>query len=225
MSRYDMYRLIHKGLRALSAEVLVDCARLDAADLSAVDTQVGRVRYLLDFCQGHLEHEDRHVHPAMEARAPGSTATVAADHLHHGEVLASLRAACDRLEAALPADRADAAHALYLELSVFVGENLVHMHMEETHNNAILWDCYSDDELRAIEGALVADLTPAEMTQTLRWMVPAATPDERAAFLSGLRQAVPMAVFDELLGIVTPHLSPSDLAKLGAALSLRASAA
>lgn len=225
MSRYDMYRLIHKGLRAFASDVLVSFGRLDADDPADVAAEIGRVRAFLDFCANHLEHENLHVHPAMETRAPGSTATVAADHAGHLDEIHSLRAACALLESAAPARRADIAHALFLELAVFVGQNLVHMNVEETHNNTVLWQAYSDDELRAIEGAIVASQSPAEMSETLRWMLPAATPAERAAFLGGLRQAVPPAVFDDLLAIVTPHLSPADLAKLDAALAVAAPAA
>ncbi|MGC2856553.1 hemerythrin domain-containing protein [Novispirillum sp. DQ9] len=225
MTRYNMYRLIHKGVRALTAGVLVDFGRLDAADDAERAALVARVRDLLDFCHHHMDNEDRHVHPAMEARAPGSTAAVAADHVHHLHGIESLRAACDRLEAAAPAARAEAAHALYLELAVFVGENMVHMNVEETANNAVLWRCYSDAELQGIEAAIVASLAPPDMAQTLRWMVPSATPAERADFLLRVRAMVPTPVFADILGMVTPHLGAIDRAKLDAALAPRATAA
>lgn len=225
MTRYNMYRLIHKGVRVLTSEMLVDFGRLDTGDAAETAALVARVRALLEFCHHHMENEDRHVHPAMEARAPGSTATVAADHRHHLEGITSLHAACARLEAAAPAERAEVAHALYLELAVFVGENMVHMNLEETRNNAVLWQHFSDDELRTIEAGIVASLPPADMAETLRWMVPAASPAERAAFLRSLRDAVPPPVFDDILGVVTPHLSPANRAKLDAALTPRASAA
>ncbi len=217
--RYNMYRLIHKGLRAYAAETLTALGRMDADDPADVAAVCGRVGAFLDFCHHHMGNEDRHVHPAMEARAPGSTAIVAADHVHHAEAI-------DRLKASLAdAGRgAEAAHALYLDLAVFIGENLEHMNVEETHNNAVLWRCYDDDELAAIERSIVAALPPEEMAATLRWMVPSATPAERAAFLCGLREAVPAPVFSDIIALVSPHLSASDIAKLDGVLGQRAAA-
>lgn len=218
-SRYNMYRLIHKGLRAYAAEILTALGRLDADDPAEVAAVCGRVDAFLDFCHHHMGNEDRHVHPAMEARAAGSTATVAADHVHHG-------AAIGRLKATLANARrdAEAVHALYLDLAVFIGENLEHMNVEETHNNAVLWRCYDDSELAAIERSIVAALPPEEMAATLRWMVPSATPAERAAFLSSLREAVPAPVFADIMALVSPHLSTSDVAKLDAVLGHRVAA-
>lgn len=223
--RYNMYRLIHKGVRVLTSETLVAVGRMDSDDPAEVTETCRRVRSMLDFCHHHMDNEDRYVHPVMEARAVGSTATVSGDHAHHLESIESLRKACDRLEAAAPAERAEAAHALYLELAVFVGENLVHMNMEESEHNTILWRCYSDIELIAVERGIVGSMPREAMAETLRWMVPSASPGERAAFLCGLRNALPPPVFEDILDIVTPHLGAVDRAKLDTALGRHATAA
>ncbi len=52
---------------------------------------------------------------------------------------------------------------LYLSLSFFIAENLAHMYREETETTRLLWRLYSDDELRGIEGAIVASESPEQL--------------------------------------------------------------
>ena len=54
-------------------------------------------------------------------------------------------------------NRAAALGTLYQRLALFVADNYEHMSEEETHNQSVLWDTYTDDELRAIEGAIVRE--------------------------------------------------------------------
>jgi len=56
--------------------------------------------------------------------------------------------------------RAALAQRLYRHLALFIGENLQHMQVEETENNAALWALYSDDELAAIHDRLLASVPP-----------------------------------------------------------------
>jgi len=225
MPRYDMYRLIHKGLRALMADTLTALGSLDCDDPIELADVLGRVRGLLDFCRSHLAHEDGFVHPAMEAREPGSAGEALSDHAEHEREIAGLEAAVAAVEAAPGGERAAAAHALYRGLAVFVGENLVHMDHEESHNNAVLWRRYRDDELVAIEQAIVASQPPEEQMVTIRWIVAAASPAERAGFLGAIRDAAPPEVFGAILDMVQAHLRPADRAKLARALSRPALAA
>ncbi|MGQ9367910.1 hemerythrin domain-containing protein [Azospirillum sp. ST 5-10] len=223
--RYEIYRLIHKGLRAFMADTLLAVGSLDGDDEAAVADALGRVRGLADFCRRHLEHENGFVHPAMEARAPGSTRDTAGDHEHHEADIEALESAVAEVASRRGAERAAAAQALYRRLCVFVGENLVHMEQEEGRNTAVLWRTHSDEELMALERAIVAAQPPEEQMLGLRWMVAAATPAERAELLGGVRAAVPPEVFGGILDTVMRPLAAADRAKLQRALATPALAA
>ena len=107
---------------------------------------------------------------------------------------------------------------LYRRLGVFVAENLEHMHVEETANNAVLWATHTDEELVEIQHAIVASVSPAMMAAFLRWAVPAMTPVERAGLFTGMQAGAPRAVFERMLATARPHLSERDWTKLTAAL-------
>jgi hypothetical protein len=65
---------------------------------------------------------------------------------------------------------------LYRALALFVADNFQHMQVEETAHNAVLWAAYRDDELMAIEQAIVASIPPDAMAEALHWFLPALTP-------------------------------------------------
>lgn len=216
--RYDPYLIVHKGLRALMFETLQRVGRMDPDDDEDTAQALARLRELVSLAGTHLHHEDLFVHPAMEARAPGSTGHAVAGHHSHREALAALLDGCVRVEESSGRGRAAAALALYRSLALFVAEDLEHMHVEETENNAVLWATHSDAELMALVQRLVASIDPATNAIFSRWMVAASTPAERATLLRGARQAMPSAAFDAMLQGVTQRLDARDRVKLAEAL-------
>lgn len=213
--RHDIYAFIHKGLRAFMAHTLVRVGRLDAHDSADIAVVSEEVRALLDICEHHLENENRHVHPAMEARQPGSCADAAAEHEAHALEIAQLRWLLERVPG-----NDEAAQGLYRRLSDFVGHNFEHMGKEEREHNAVLWAHYSDDEIRAIEHAIVSGEAPDRLQLAMRWMLPHMTPNERAGMLGGMRRTAPAEVFDGVLNLIRPLLGGRDWRKLTLALGI-----
>jgi hypothetical protein len=70
-----------------------------------------------------------------------------------------------------------------------VADNFEHMAVEESRHNQALWAAYTDGELMELHGRIMASIGPQEMSETLRWMIPALTPVERAQLIGGLPPA------------------------------------
>jgi hypothetical protein len=219
-ARPNIYGPIHKGLRALMAHTLILLGRSDWHDDADRAAALTALEELLDFCSGHLRHENEFVHTAMAARRPGSTAKVVEDHHGHEQAIAALRRLAAHIDDSRGAARDAAAFDLYSQLACFVAENYEHMHYEETHNNRVLWDAYSDADIMALHGRLVASLTPAETMQSMRWMLPNINHAERVVLLTGMRAAAPPPAFAAVLQMLQPLLSEADWSKLGTALEL-----
>jgi len=218
--RVDLYAGIHKALRALMADTLLAVGRMDTGDELELVQTTQRVVELLDFCRSHLAHENEHVHTAMEARAPGASAAIAHEHEEHERHIAELGGLAIALRTTPHPDRAGAAQALYRSLALFIADNFHHMHVEETAHNAVLWARYTDAELIAIHGALVASIPPDEMMFTLRWLVPFMNPAERLDLLSGMQANAPAPAFQAALDTVRPYLTTAEWAKLARGLGL-----
>ncbi len=215
--RVDLYGPIHKALRLLMTDTLQRMGWLDADDAAEVAATLRQVDGLLDACRSHVAKENKFVHSAIEARCPGHTERIAAEHDAHLDAIAALGAEVATLRA-MP--NAAAAQRLYTHLARFVGENLEHMHVEETQHNAALWAAYNDAELLEIHQRILAAIEPAEMAMVLRWMVPALSPTERALMLGDMQQQMPPEAMRAVLEIVRPHLNDTAWGKLARALNI-----
>jgi iron-sulfur cluster repair protein YtfE (RIC family) len=218
-NRVDLYAGIHKALRAFLCDTLTRLARLDLDDGNEVSGTLGQVRDLLEFCEHHIANEERFVHPAMEARRPGSAAGTAAEHEHHAADLAAMRADCAAIEARAGAEREAAWRRLQHRLAQFTGDSLLHMEAEETANNAVLQACYSDAELIDLHRQIIASLPPEEMAADLRWILAGSSPAERVQVMAGIRADAPPPVFDALLELARQSLDAGAWNKLAAALA------
>lgn len=206
LTRHDIYRWIHKALRARMCRVLLVAGQLDVGDSDSLRNALDEVDSLLAQCRAHLQHENDFVHAAMEAVQPGSSVPAADDHADHEAHIGTLCAA----SAALRREpTADGALRLYHALALFVSENLAHMHMEETEHNAVLWRHCTDAQIQAIEQRIHASLPPAEMMDTLPWLSTGLNASERAQLMQGLQQAMPAPVFEAALAkAMAPLLEP-----------------
>jgi hypothetical protein len=223
--RFDMYGFIHKALRQAMAHTLRGLGALDASEADERKAVLDNVDSLLALLRSHLQHENDFVHTAIEARQPGGAHQTADDHLEHQEAICNLE---DESRALRDIGDAHADHRLllaqrlYRHLAVFVGENLVHMHVEETRNNATLWALYSDDELIAIHDRLIASIAPAEMTTVARWMAAALSVPELTVMFGDMRNKAPLPAFEALLGVARVQLDERRWAQLARALGVAA---
>jgi len=217
VARFDLYRAVHKGLRAFMADTLLRVGSTDPADAVECRESAEQLRSLLQVCGKHLQHENDFLHTAMERRAPGSAGRANREHEGHVAEIAALSAWLDQALATPAAEQAAAWHHLYLALSRFVAENIEHMLLEEREHNAALWRHYSDEELHAIHDALVSSIPGEEMALHFRWMLPQLSHPERVAMLGGMRQGMPPEVFTTQLDMARPLLNARAWHKLQAA--------
>ena len=218
--RFDIYALIHKGLRAHLLHTLGALGRCDWQDCGEARAVLAELQDLLAFCRSHIDHEDALVHPALEQRRPGATRYSSAAHRLHRQEMDELSNLAEQVTHLPALRRGDITHRLYRRVARFVAENLEHMEQEERDNNRLLWETHSDAELIALEQRIVASVPPEEMRRVLYWMLPALTPNERASFLLELRAKAPAAMVSATLETLRGQLSPKHQAHLDAALGL-----
>jgi len=220
MQRHDIYGPIHKGIRLALSDLLVRLGNTDFADETAARELLGAVRRQLILSAGHLHHEEVEIHGALEARAPGATLTLQADHDHHRRAFETLEAAIDAVEAAPPTERAAPARQLYLAFSQFAAADLAHMAEEELVVLPLLHRLFDDAELIAMEARIVGAISPEKTIEYLKLMIPAMNPAERAGFLAFVRAGAPPEVFDAILGFAArPTLPPEEYKALEVALA------
>jgi Hemerythrin HHE cation binding domain len=219
--RVDVYRHVHKALRALMADTLLNQGRMDPDDNLELAEATNQVLTMAAACESHVVHENSFVHPAMETRAPGSATVTEDDHRDHLEAILRLGCAVDEMRAARQGERDALALSLYHHVAGFVAHNFEHMQVEESVNNALLWACYSDEELKAIHDDLLASIPPQEMMALLRWAVPYMNASERVVVLLDMKEHLPAPAFQAVLEMARPHLRRREWEKLEFALALQ----
>ena len=184
--RYNFYKIIHKGIRRELGELLRLAAELDVDDRDATNPYLARLHASLALMGAHAHHEDAHIEPLVERFAPALARRIFATHrvLDQQEHELLRRAEVMR-------ERADAGHAYYLALTRYVATQLGHMAEEETEVMELLWEHVSDEDLLAVEGAIVASCAPEENAVYMEWMMHGVSEPERVAFLAAMRQAAP----------------------------------
>jgi hypothetical protein len=217
--RYNIYSIFHKGLRGLMADTMLRLGRMDATDACEVAQTLEQLHGLMAICRSHLQHENDLVHPALEQAKPYSSTPCANDHVDHALEIGAFEQRIAQFESMSVSERALAAHALYLDVSEFVGENFEHMKVEETTNHEVLIRHFSDQELMGIERAIVAKIPPAQSMVGMRWMIPHINAGERAFMLGGMKKNAPPEVFGRVLELAKEVLSQRDYFKLERALA------
>jgi hypothetical protein len=216
-ARFDMYEPIHKGLRNFMCDTMSRVGRVDVFDAEDLARTLAQLEALLTFCAKHIAHENEFLHSAIAERVPGGAGRTVDDHVEHLHSIEALRSEARALMAAADSDRMTLTLRLYRHLALFVAENLQHMQIEETANNALLWAHFSDAALMAIHDRLIATISPADHMEVMRWMVPALSPVQRAGLLGEMKAHAPAPVFDAVIEQVRPHLDIRDWLKLSRA--------
>jgi hypothetical protein len=218
--RVDLYAPIHKALRQFMAETLVQVGSMDPTDEEDLRATLDRLSDLLSLMRSHVRHENGWMHPAIEARYQGGACRIAGEHDEHIASIEALQGEAAALTVAPAAARPAMALRLYRHLSLFVAENLQHMHVEETVHNRLLWSAYSDAELMDVHDALLADVSPTEMATVLHWMASSLSHPELAGMLGSMQAQMPPEPFANLLQMVQSRLSMARWDKLARALGV-----
>jgi len=224
-SRFDIYTLIHKGLRSFMSDTLMAVGRIDESDTGEVAEGLAQVRRLLQICREDLFVENQFIHPAMEARRPGSARATLEDHVHHEETFERLEARILVVERSLGRKRKDALLILYRMLALFVADNFQHMNVEECENSEVLWSAYKDDELATIHKSIMAAVPPDLLRENVRWLLPNIPHADRVHLLTGVKHSMPANAFEGLLRLVKAHVTERDWSKLEGTLSPAATSA
>lgn len=219
LPRVDLYGSVHRGLRLGHTRLLARLGTTSYTDRAAVERALDELEAFLDLAALHLAAEERHYHPALEARRPASASVLDEQHAEHQRSFVELRKLAAKLSAATVDTAPVIGRALYLRYASFVAEDLAHMAEEELVTLPLFHALYSDAELTALQGKLVDAIPPREKLEFLRLMLPASNHEARVAQLTGLKATLPDAVFRAVVAVLPEVLPDNDVRALVAAIS------
>ncbi len=180
MMRVDLFATIHKALRSVLFETVMEAGRVDLASDQAVDALAELVERMFGFLHEHAQHEDAEVLPLVRRVEPRIAEELSAEHLEleatQNEICRTMRT----LAMTVAADRGPSGKELLRLLNVLTAKHLMHMDREETLGNAVLWGGYGDPELHAIRARIEARIKPERNKEWGAIIAPVLDPKERA---------------------------------------------
>jgi hypothetical protein len=214
----DLYRDIHKGIRAELFAITTAAGTVDPAcplDRTALADHITSVAGVLE---AHAHHEDAFIQPALELHFPDLAEQISSDHDRLEATFARVTDLARSAVEAGPLDQRRLTHLLYLDLAGFTSQYLVHQDLEERVVMPRLESAIGNEATGALHGTIVSSIPPDELARSLAFMLPAMNLDDRTEMLSGIRMAAPPEAFAGVLGLARSVLRPTDTMALEARL-------
>ena len=207
MNRYNVFYLIHKGLRAMLYDTATTLQQTDFVDISAATPALAKVNDVLFAFEHHAHHEDNFIIPAVEAYEPEIAATFEHEHQEDYRLAGRLRNLLIIYENSfLPEERTVCGSAITKSFTEFLTFNLQHMAKEELLLNHALWRLYTDEQIKAIQQQLMATITAIELQSASRWIMRAISIADAIEWLKSVRQSSPVTACNNLMKIAAEEL-------------------
>ena len=206
--KVDIYRDIHKGIRHELFGVTLDAGQVDPGNPEAVTGVAGRWANLVNLLVAHADHEETFLQPVIEEFTPVYAEEIAETHARLEGQMAQLELLADRAAESCAEQRRLLTHRFYLGLASFTAAYLEHQEFEEFEVMVMLSEHVSPEELRALDNAIVATISPEMMGQSLSIMVPAMNIEDQAELFGGMQAGAPPEVFAGAMGLAQSVLEP-----------------
>lgn len=217
-TRVDIYNLPHKALRRAFGRVLATLGAADWQDAKSARAALAGLESVLQLSDAHAAAEETTTHAALTQARPEVLGTFGQEHAGLAAATRGLRQMAE--EVACAPERDEPGRRLYLEFGYFMADQLDHMAREEERLLPLFHEHFSDAELRAMEGRVMAGLKPDVLVAFVAEILPAATAAEREALLRGASSKLPRPLYEQLLHAAHRALPPAQWLALAKALGV-----
>jgi hypothetical protein len=216
----DLYRDIHKGIRAELFAVTTTAGNLDPTDRDDRVALADHVASISGVLESHAHHEDAVIDPALAEHFPGLAERARDDHDALERRFARIVDLSRELVHVDASDERRLAQLLHLELAGFTSAYLLHQDLEEREIMPVLERRLGVDAMIAMHGAIVGSIPPDELARSLAFMLPAMNVFDRVEMLGGIRAAAPAPAFEAIVGLARSVLCPADFESVARRLDL-----
>ena len=208
----------HKGIRNFLSQLSLQAGATDYADRTEVTQLKRQFEEIAMLLEEHATSENKYILPALEERAPGSSAHDEADHEALEQLQGNLLAQLEQLlDPGIPDQQARRlGYEFYQGLTQLHAAHLEHMFEEETATQALMWQHFTDEEMLQIHGQIIRSIPPEVMLAWMKYILPAQTPEERRQLLAGMQANAPAPFFRQVLGVAEKVLEYPAYAQLEA---------
>lgn len=214
LAAVDLYRDIHKGIRAELFAVVSTAGNIDPAshlDGAALTDHVVSIGGVLE---SHAHHEDAVIDPVLAVHLPDLAARINDDHERLETSFERITELAHSVVDAPSGDRRRLTQLLHLDLARFTSDYLAHQDLEERVVMPRIEDVVGVEACAAMHGAIVGSIPPDEMARSLAFMLPAMNLEDRVEMFGGIRMGAPPEAYLAIVDLARSVLEPSDFASL-----------
>ena len=222
--RENLFRPIHKGIRSLLYELGNGVQRAnfaDVAETNAITTRLTRdlgnaiSDCVLCLLRVHSRHEEKDIFSAVRPHDPDVVDLMMREHGEVARRIHGVSKTCTELRTLKSRSRRiEVGDRLNLEVNDLFAYYLSHLNNEEATMVPVLWERFTDEELRAMRSKFY-DSVPLRLFEVwVRWTLPSLNVNELIVLFSGLKKGPGSARFADWTRLARETLEPSRLRTL-----------
>jgi len=207
--RENLFRPIHKGIRLMLYQLSSRMQSKNFADVSEGNRLVARMKHdlgnslstcVLCLLRSHSSHEERDIFSPMRAHDPDIVDIMMKEHAEIARRIHEVTKIGDEiLTVTSPAQRIETGDKLNQEANELFAFYLSHLNNEEATLVPVMWERFSDEQLRAMRAKFYDDLPLPLFEVWMRWTLPALNEHELVVLFSGLKKDSATSRFPEWL--------------------------
>lgn len=223
-TRENLFRPIHKGIRSMIYELGLRLGTTDFTN-STESNEVARQlkqdlttstsNCILCLLYAHSAHEERDFFSAVRPFDQDVVNLMMSEHRVIVRRVQQVAKTCDELQdLSEPARRIEVGDRLHLEANDLFAFYLAHVNNEEALMVPVMWEHYTDEQLRALRAQFYNMIPLPRFEEWMRWTLPALNPNELQVLLSGMRTDPPPNRFADAVRVAKEMLNPDRWASL-----------
>jgi len=196
-TRENLFFPIHQGLRSMLYGMGLRLGTTDFTNVTDSNALAETLKQdltrsvsdcLLCLLLTHAVHEESDLFPAVRRYAPIVADLMMKEHREIVLRVHEVSKTCDDLRALQePGPRVEVGHRLHGQASELFAFYLMHLNNEEATMNPVIWEHYSDEELRALHRKFYNEIPLAQFEIWMRWALPSLNTQDLTALLSRLK--------------------------------------
>jgi hypothetical protein len=197
--RYNSFNKVHKALRAFLYDTALKLQQTDFTNKEAGENLLVQIEQLLLLFESHAHNEDHFFNKPLEEVNKEVAILFEKEHEEdHRLAIVLKKAIKDWRAASTISERSMAGSNLFYAFNEFIAFNLYHMNREETLLNQVLWDNYTDDQIKITEKQIVQNTAPEKMMMYASWMIRGINTKEMIHWMRELSVMAPKPLYEQV---------------------------
>jgi Hemerythrin HHE cation binding domain len=195
--RENLFRPIHKGIRLMIYQLGSQLQTANFADIAEGNRAVAQVKHdlgnplatcILCMLRVHSHHEEKDLFSEVSAHDPDVVEMMLRAHAELAEATRGVAKTGDEVLALTdPARRVEVGGRLLQEANELFARYLTHLNVEESMLVPVMWQWFTDEQLRAMRARFYDSMPLANFETWMRWTLPALNEEELVVLFSGLK--------------------------------------